>query len=97
MTDYNKLHNSDPDGYFLKMCEELSELQVAILHYRAGKIEYAELIDEIADVRIQVSKLVHWLGKYKSEAITLVRDNINACEVKKILQLRKLIDEIKEL
>lgn len=57
MIDYKKLHDHNPDAYFLKICEELSELQTAVLHFRDSKVSKEELIDELADVNIQINKI----------------------------------------
>lgn len=45
------------DEYLFKVLEELSELSVAVTHYRHGKCTKQDLAIEIADVIIQTEKL----------------------------------------
>ena len=46
------------EKYTAKIVEELAELQVAVHHYNDNKIHIKELADEIADVHIQLNKLI---------------------------------------
>lgn len=45
--------------------EELSELSCAWSHYLDMKITEDELLEEIADVHLQIMKLVKFLGKFE--------------------------------
>jgi len=93
--DFKKLHDSNPDKYFLKICEELSELQTAILHYCDGKIEYDSVVEEIADVSIQIEKLMRWLGDFNSKTYNMVFDQVNELEQEKYKKLEEIIEEMK--
>lgn len=48
---------SKVDDYVLKVVEELSELSVAVTHYHRGKVDIKDVVDELADVLIQVEKM----------------------------------------
>lgn len=61
---YKKLYDQDQSLYFSKICEELAELQVAILHYRDGKAEYSQVVEELADVIIQYDKIVAFISGF---------------------------------
>jgi hypothetical protein len=52
-----RLYAADPKHYFLKVAEELSELQTVALHWRDGKATNEQLAGEIADVYLQLEKL----------------------------------------
>ena len=54
---FKELHDRNPDKYMMKVAEELAELSVATLHFHDGKATAEQLIDEMADVYIQLSKL----------------------------------------
>lgn len=47
-----------PDKFHEKIYEELFELGQAVAHFRSDKVEYIDLAEEIADVYMQLEKLV---------------------------------------
>lgn len=51
-------NSSNRKDYVLKILEELAELQVALTHYELGKTGKEEVLDEVADVSIQLDKIV---------------------------------------
>jgi len=58
-----------------KVIEELSELLVAIIHYRDGKISLPKLIDEMADVKITTEKLeVYLTDKLSLDIVGFISD-----------------------
>lgn len=76
------------------MCEELAELQVAVLHYRDNKNTIGDVIEEIADVQIQIHKIAVWLGEFNYVGIDEVYDKIESVEYEKSYQLEKIIDKL---
>lgn len=90
--NYKKLYEHDEQNYFLKICEELSELQAAILHYRDNKIEYESVIEEIADVVIQIDKTMHWLAGFDDETYDLVYEHIGEIQKEKLSNLDAIIN-----
>lgn len=61
---FDKLYEKDGDHYFVKICEELGELQTAFLHYTQDKASLPDVIEEIADVQIQIDKIVAYVSKF---------------------------------
>ena len=54
------LYNYGSQNQILKCCEELSELNAAILHYvNKGKNNTDEVLDEMADVYIMLEQMRH--------------------------------------
>lgn len=78
---YKKLLVKYDDRYFLKVCEELAEFQTALLHYNDGKVTLDDVVEEIADVYIQLEKTMYWLsineGKEVLEIEELIKDEYN--------------------
>lgn len=75
---YKKLLIKYSDAYFLKICEELAEFQTALLHYNDGKVKLDDVIEEIADVYIQLEKTVYWLSVNEGKSL----ENINQLVLK---------------
>ena len=50
------------DKYIRKMVEELTELQLALLHWQSGKSTAYDIAVEIADVKIQLEKALELYG-----------------------------------
>ncbi|MFI3272132.1 MAG: hypothetical protein R3Y11_08545 [Pseudomonadota bacterium] len=51
------------DQQLLKTVEELNELATALMHYRRGHINAAEVAGELADVEIMCAKMRIMLGR----------------------------------
>lgn len=64
-----------------KAFEELTELSLALQHYRDHKVSIMEVQEEIADVKIMIYQLSMMFGM----------DVVNAIETQKLLRLQKLI------
>lgn len=62
--NYKKLYEKDKDLYVIKICEELSELQTAFVHFHLGKANLEHVIEEIADVIIQLDKINAYISKF---------------------------------
>lgn len=92
--EYIDLYAKDGDFYFLKMCEELSELQTAILHYRQGKVELDNVIEEVADVIIQLDKICAYLGEFNKYKTWNVEKLVADMKDQKSRQLRDYINEL---
>lgn len=60
---FEKLLLLSEDKYFIKVAEELAECQVAITHYNDKKAGLMEVVDEIADVYLQLEKIKFHLAK----------------------------------
>lgn len=54
------------EAYLLKVCEELAELQVALLRYRDGKASLRDVLIEVADADIQLDKIVGFVSKFNT-------------------------------
>lgn len=65
--DYKNLFKKDKYGYILKICEEFGELLQAATHYFDKKATEDDLIEEIADVKIQLEKLEIFVNPKKLE------------------------------
>ena len=50
------------EKYVRKALEELTELQLALLHHADGKANSYNIAIEIADVKIQLEKLIYLYG-----------------------------------
>ena len=75
------------EGQIQKAQEELSELSVALYHYRDKKVPIHAVQEEIADVKIMCHQLSMMFGE----------DKINEIETQKLLRLQQLIkNKIKE-
>lgn len=85
-----RLYNLGEMQFTSKICEELSELQTAYLHFKDNKVDVDSVIEEIADVMIQLDKVVYEISKFKDMEIAMTKYKINE-------QLYKKIDHIKEL
>lgn len=59
--EYKDLYAKDGDFYFIKICEELGELQTAILHHWQQKVSNESVVEEIADVQIQLEKIIEYI------------------------------------
>jgi len=92
MSVYKKLYDQNKDKYFLKICEELSEFQVSLLHYRDRKITYDELLKEIVDVGIQLEKTIAWCSGFEEEAIHLMLSKLEDMEADVFGKLEKLTE-----
>lgn len=90
--DFFQLFAKDGEFYFIKICEELSELQTAILHFRQGKVHNENVLEEIADVLIQVEKIVAYLAKFDSYQCFLLEKRVNEIKDMKTKQLEKYIE-----
>lgn len=89
--DYKELHRKDGDFYFIKICEELSELQTAILHYKQGKINAEDVIEEVADVIIQLDKVCAYLGDFDRFKTWHIEKKVSEVKDAKQLDLEKYI------
>lgn len=69
-----------------KALEELSELTLALHHYKEGKIERVAVIEEIADVTIMMEQLTIIFGK----------DQVDFIKKNKLDRLLKLVQDKKE-
>jgi NTP pyrophosphatase (non-canonical NTP hydrolase) len=52
------LYHDGRNKYISKIVEELSELSVAILHYEQGRNVAIDVMAEVADVGIQLEKII---------------------------------------
>jgi len=97
MNIYKNLHSIDKTAYFLKICEELGELQTAVLHYRDRKCEYLDVVKEIADVTFQLEKIVEWLANFDEAEVANIYVDVNETheKVKNILE-KKYKSKIRE-
>lgn len=58
------------------VCEELSELLVALFHYSRGKITKKELISEIADCEMQLTVLKYLTCETSEEYILVLKEKV---------------------
>lgn len=56
------LSTDGDDKYLRKAVEELTELQLALLHFGDGKANRYNIAIEIADVKIQLEKLIYYFN-----------------------------------
>jgi NTP pyrophosphatase (non-canonical NTP hydrolase) len=75
------LHKEGEAKYLRKVVEELTELQLAVLHYQDGKAGKAQIEEEIADIALQIHKLVYFfnidveeLDKKLEKKVSLLED-----------------------
>lgn len=94
--NFKKLYLHDKNYYFLKICEELSELQTAALHYKDNKILVDEVIEEIADATIQLDKLLAWLSGFDDETHEILLQNVKNKIEEKLENLDAIISLIKD-
>lgn len=92
--NYGKLYEKDGEFYFIKICEELSELQTAILHHRQKKVNANQVIEEIADVIIQLDKICSYLGDFDKFKTWNVEKLVADMKDQKSRQLREYISEL---
>lgn len=90
--NYFQLFAKDGEFYFTKICEELSELQTAILHFRQGKVHNEDVLEEVSDVLIQVEKIVAYLAKFDTYQCFLLEKKINEIKEIKTEQLEKYVE-----
>ena len=57
----------DMDKSVKRACEELSELQTALLHYDRGKCDVVNVLEEMADVAIAIEHLQIKFGSCQLE------------------------------
>ena len=65
--EFDKLMKHSPRQFYMKVGEELSELAVAYNHYLDNKAIAKEVHEEIADVYIQIEKILYILSKNDPE------------------------------
>ena len=80
----DRLKVDGPAVYHEKIYEELFELGQAITHFRLDKVGYDELAEEIADVYMQMEKL---LSVHSHVTLATKVQNIKA---RKYLQLQRM-------
>jgi len=86
MLDYEDVYRAalnkwGREGQYDQAVEECAELIAAIKHFRRGRIQDKELIEELADVVLMVGQLIYMLGP----------DRIEKAVEKKIGKLRRLL------
>ena len=86
-----KLLNYNHEQYNLKVCEELSELQTAYLHFLYNKVEKEDVIEELADVAIQFDKILFAISEFDTDELQSVKEQYDNVYQEKMIQLRSLI------
>lgn len=87
---YRKLLEKDgEDKYLLKVCEELAELQQALLHYKDGKCSVTKVYDELADMDIQIPKIKKYLEVKTGLDSQVIEFNIGSFYKKKYHKLKE--------
>lgn len=74
-----------PDRFYEKVYEELFELGQAVTHFRLDKVEYIDLAEEIADVYMQLEKLIT-VHSHVNLAQTVIK-----IKKKKYLDLQRIV------
>jgi len=72
-----------------KLIEELSELLVAVIHFRDGKVPLSSPISEIVDVQIMIQQYKLILEEQTGQKIEPLIQEITAVKVDSILKLIK--------
>lgn len=84
-------HKRGKDEYIRKITEELNELACAVSHYVDGKIDSEEVIEEMADVYLQLYKLEMSLVSFNVHLHSKLTDRIQEKFIKKHNNLEKFI------
>ncbi len=79
---YKDLYEANETEFFLKICEELGELQTSVLHYKDKKCNYSDILKELADVTFQLEKIAEWVGGFDDETVEQVYSNITGEHIK---------------
>lgn len=90
LMDYRKLYEKDGDHYFVKICEELGELQTAFLHFTQDKASMPDVIEEIADVQIQIEKMIAYIAKFDDFKAWHTEKHISEIKEIKLKQLKEI-------
>jgi NTP pyrophosphatase (non-canonical NTP hydrolase) len=94
MSLLKSLHNAfGEQAYSLKIVEELAELSVAYLHWRDGKAKEEEVIDEIADVFLQITKVINVLADFDEDKVNEIINRIESQGDIKSKNLTRIIRE----
>ncbi len=75
------------DHQIIKAVEELTELSLALQHYRQGRCDWRAVIEEMADVHIMLEQL---------NLILEGKEEVNYFIKKKLDRLTKLVSETSE-
>lgn len=78
------------EKYIRKIQEELCELAAAISHFEDSKITMDELLNEIADVAVQQTKLVELLGSFEPEEVEDLHKEVVKIGQEKINNIGKM-------
>ena len=70
------------EAQYDQMIEECAELIAALKHFKRGKIEQQDVINELADVTLMVGQLTWMVGE----------ENVHAAVEQKIKKLEKLLN-----
>lgn len=91
---YKSLFQKDQD-YHLRVCEELFELGQAHCHFKKGeKKDVNSVLGEVADVLIQLEKIVAYVSKFDSQQMSSNISKIDSYKTMKLLELGKKASEL---
>lgn len=94
ITQARDLFDNCANTYLSKIHEELSELQVAIHHFRDQKVGVNDVLSEVADATIQIRKLMFYLSEFNDDKEIGVRFMFEKALDRKNKDLQRIIDRI---
>ena len=89
----HRLYKLGQMQYVCKVAEELSELQVAYLHYLDNKASEDAVIEEIADVLIQIDKIAFELADFNEQKFSKIKYKINNMICNKIDHIKDIVKD----
>lgn len=87
-----KLYSKDGGNkYIRKVLEELNELSCAVSHYSDHKIPKQQVIEEMADVELQMEKLKAWLAGFDEAELAFINCAIDSQLKSKTENLKRIV------
>lgn len=92
--NYEKLYKHNQTDYIRKIQEELAELSCAVSHYYDDKVTKIDVLEELADVIIQIEKIIAVLSNFDKETEIIDRAMLEFFYDKKIKKLKEITKKL---
>ncbi|MCA9381742.1 hypothetical protein KC678_05730 [Candidatus Dojkabacteria bacterium] len=94
LKELETLFAHEPIRYTKKIAEECGEFQTAVLHWEDGKVALLDVVDEIADMYIQLYKAMAVLSHFDYEKVDDIQALVTERITEKEFGLKKHIEKL---